>query len=121
MHGMRVVIGSLALGAAYVVTGPQGAHAGSNLCDANRVCIYDRADWVGLLGQRSAGGGLVNVSSGANDLTSSWENKTSTNARFYEHADGKGFCVEMTKRLEDNYVGDAYNDKLTSWATNGGC
>lgn len=98
------------------------ANAGSNLCNANRVCIYVDHEWVGLLGMRSAGGGLVNVSSGANDRTSSWENRTSTNARWYFDASGKGACRDMIAKRELNitwYGGD--NDKLTSWATNKAC
>lgn len=103
-------------------TASLSANAGSNLCSSNRVCIYVDHEWVGLLGTRSAGGGLANVSSGANDKTSSWENKTNTNARWYFDANGAGACRSMIAKSEKNiawYGGD--NDKLTSWATNKAC
>lgn len=121
MKTIRIILSGAAIAAAGLFIAPQTAVAGSNLCDANRVCIYDHANWVALLGQRSAGGGLVNVSSSANDLTSSWENKTGTGARWYEHANGGGFCRSMPSFSEDNYVGDNSNDKLSSWATNRVC
>ena len=117
---VRVTLACIAsIGAIVAVVGT--ASAGSNLCNANRVCIYDHVDWVALLGQRAPGNGLVNVSAGANDRTSSWENKTGTNGRWYQHSNGGGFCRSMLAGRENRYVGDSVNDQLSSWATNRGC
>lgn len=118
---ISILLSSAAVAAAGLFIAPQTAVAGSNLCDASRVCIYDHANWVALLGQRSAGYGLVDVSAPANDLTSSWENKTGTGARWYQHVGGGGFCRSMPRYTEKAYVGDDSNDRLSSWATNGVC
>lgn len=121
---MRRVKLSVLLAAAVLGLGAGGlsASAGSSLCPSNRVCTYVNHEWVGLLGYRAAGGALVNVSSGANDQMSSWENKTATNARWYFNANGGGACRNMLANRELNiswYGGD--NDQMTSWATNGAC
>lgn len=98
------------------------AGAGSNLCDSNRVCIYESNDYVGLLGQRSAGQKRVNVSSKAEDKMDSWENKTSTNARWYHKKTGDGGkCVNMLAKKQDNNINVIDSDELSSWATNGAC
>lgn len=95
--------------------------AGSSLCAAKKVCIYDHADWVGLLGSRTNGGGAVNVASNTNDMMSSWENKTTGHSRWYSAADSSGTCRSMWALYEFNFVGSADSDRLTSWATNGAC
>jgi hypothetical protein len=87
---MRVLASSVLVAAAGVATVPQVAQAGNPLCGASRVCIYDDLNWVGLLGERAAGGGSVNVGSGSNDKMSSWENKTSTNGRWHTDANSSG-------------------------------
>lgn len=97
------------------------AMAGSSLCGSAKVCIYDDLGFTGLLGSRSGGLGAVNVSTPVNDQTSSWENKASSNGRWHTNADSSGVCRTMASKTEKKYVGDADNDKLTSWATNGGC
>lgn len=97
------------------------AHAGSSLCPASRVCIYSNNNYVGLLGYRTAGLGVMNVSSGANDKMSSYENKTGTNARWYHDANAKGSCVNMLAHKSDNDINIIDDNELTSWATNGAC
>ena len=116
---MRIpgLILAAALAGAALVTVPTASTAGSSLCAGARVCIYDDANWVALLGSRAAGGGNANVSTANNDRMTSWENKTKTNARW--HIDGT--CRNMAKSSELYYVTSTYNDKLTSWATNGAC
>lgn len=39
------------------------ANAGSNLCPSKQVCIYEDNNFVGLMGYRRAGLGIMNVSS----------------------------------------------------------
>lgn len=97
------------------------ASAGSSLCVASRACIYDQADFYALLASRGGGGGAVNVATAINDKMSSWENKTSSTARWHTDANSSGTCYTMGSKKESSYVGVTPNDKLTSWATNGGC
>ena len=98
------------------------ASAGSNLCPSARACIYDHSNWVGLLGTRGGGQtNWTNVSSGANDLTSSWENKTTTSGCWAYDSNGAGTRRNLAAGGEASYVGDGNNDKLTSWRTAGGC
>ncbi|MEH0973843.1 hypothetical protein V6U77_22210 [Micromonospora sp. CPCC 205546] len=101
---------------------PAAASAGNpGLCGGTWVCIYDGNNWVGLLGSRDPGGGLVNVSASANDHMDSWENKTNTNAAWcYDH-DGGGNCRTMGKLAEDPNVNFLNSDELSSWRTDRGC
>lgn len=122
---MRFVAGMVAVAAiagSGVIGSAMASNAGSTLCTgSDKVCIYDDLNWVGLLGSRSTTSGAQNVSTGANDKTSSWENERGTGARWYTDANSSGTCRSMPANSEDSYVGDTYNDKLTSWATNGTC
>lgn len=51
----------------------------------------------------------------------SWENRTSTKSAWYYNADGKGSCVNMNARSEDDNINVFDSDELTSWRTNRGC
>lgn len=97
------------------------ASAGSSLCASNKACIYDQADYYSLLSARAGGLGAVNVVSQINDKMSSWENKTTYNARWHSDANSNGTCRTMGSKKESSYVGSSDNDRLTSWATNGKC
>ena len=97
------------------------SNAGSPLCGSSKACIYDQHGFNSLLATKSGGSGRTNVATSINDLTSSWENKTSSNGRWYPNAGSNGLCRDMPSGTELNYVGDSANDKLTSWATTGGC
>lgn len=97
------------------------ANAGSNLCPSKQVCIYEDNNFVGLMGYRRAGLGIMNVSGKNNDIMSSYENKSGTNARWCHDADGKGRCVTMLAYRSDNDINTWDDDELTSWATNGSC
>ncbi len=117
-----VKIGGLILAAGIGLSGAAlVAEAGSNLCASNRVCVYVDANFSGLMGTRSPGGALVNVSSLNNDKMSSWENKTGTNAAFYYGVNGTGTCVTMKAGYEHHYVGAGANDQMSSWRTDRGC
>lgn len=50
-----IIVGAPALISAGAAT---PAVAGSNLCSSSKVCIYMDLNFVGLLGQRSGGGGV---------------------------------------------------------------
>ena len=69
------------------------------------------------MGYRRAGLGIMNVSSKNNDIMSSYENESDTNARWYHDADGKGRCVTMLAYRSDNDINTWDDDELTSWAT----
>jgi hypothetical protein len=118
---MKKVISAGLLTASLVISGSAIASAGSNLCPSNRACIYIDKDFVGLLGYRSGGGGLINLSDGANDKMTSWENKTSNKGAWYEHINGDGFCRNMPIDDEIAEVSGAVNDTMSSWRMNGGC
>lgn len=117
----RTIVAIAALGLAVPVLSMGAAQAGSNLCPSNQVCIYADNGFSGLLGYRRAGLGLMNVSKGSNDKMSSHENKTSTNARWYHDANGRGRCVNMLAHRSDDDINSWDDDELTSWATNGSC
>ena len=97
------------------------ASAGSNLCDPNRACIYDHNNFVALLGTKGPSSGLDNVSSGANDKTDSWENKTSTTGAWYYDANAGGNCNTMGRGDENANLSVFPSDELSSWKTTGGC
>lgn len=97
------------------------AIAGGIDCDANRACIYDGNGFVGIIGERAAGGGVVNVPSSYNDKMDSWENKTNTDAAWYYNANGGGNCREMDSLSEDSNVNVLNSDELSSWRTDRGC
>ncbi len=63
------------------------------------------------MGYRRAGLGIMNVSSKNNDIMSSYENESGTNARWYHDADGKGRCVTMLAYRSDNDINtwDTFN------------
>ncbi|CAB4549971.1 MAG: hypothetical protein F2534_05250 [Actinobacteria bacterium] len=105
----------------FLATNSSSSSAGSNLCPANRVCIYSDNNWVGLLGFRAAKLGIANVSAGANDKTDSWENKTATDARWYYDTNGGGNCHTMARNTERANLAWGPSDELSSWATNGRC
>lgn len=97
------------------------ALAGSSLCPRANVCIYDHDQFNGLLAARSGGQGAVNVGGAINDKMTSWENKSSYNARWYRDANSSGTCNNMARYSENGNVGWWNSDILTSWATDGGC
>ncbi len=99
----------------------QPAQAAAKDCGTNLVCLFEHKDFGGLLGSRRAGLSLMNLSDRANDMMSSWMNRTSRNAAWYQHADGKGKCYTMRQYSIQNYVGWPANDTATSWRTNRGC
>lgn len=109
-----------------LVTAALGAGAGSAsaaLSEVPRgyVGVFKNADYGGLLGYRSGGGGLRNMSPVANDEMSSWTNKTSYAGAWYVHADGQGACYTMNSWTDNRYVGYWFNDQASSWRTNGAC
>lgn len=101
---------------------PGTAMAGnSSYCNGAYNCIYDGANWVTGLGARVGGTVLFNLSSGANDRMSSWENKASQTGAWYTAANGTGSCITMPRNSQNNYIGDLVNDLMSSWKVNGAC
>ena len=95
--------------------------ASPTLCPSNRVCLFDHQDYVGLLGYRQGGGGLVSISSGANDKMSSWSNKTGSHGAWYANQNGGGGCYTMHPNTNNRYVGILFNDQASSWRTDRSC
>ncbi|GAA4755666.1 hypothetical protein GCM10023350_46430 [Nocardioides endophyticus] len=120
---LKVLIGVGALAAAgLAVTPVLGANAAYSDCASNRVCAWQNNHHSGdYLGSRAAGLGIANIQDASNDRTSSWANRTLTNARWFQLANGGGFCITMTNTSSNPDLADSQNDKLTSWATNRGC
>ena len=114
-----LAVAAVATVASAVVATP--AMAGSNLCPASRVCIYTDSGFSGLLGTRSAGGGNSNLSASADNKMDSWENKTTTNAAWYDDPNGGGTCNTMLANRENSYVGFFSRNGMSSWKTNGAC
>lgn len=118
----KTTIGLIAAGSLVVgLTVAQPAQAGSNLCPSSMVCLYEDQSYVALLGYLSGGQPLHNVSSGANDKMSSWENKSSHDGAWFDDANASGTCHNMFALSESPWVGLSSNDKLTSWRTNAHC
>lgn len=97
------------------------AYAGSSLCPAKQVCLYQDNNYSSLLGYRAAGYALMNVTAASNDKMSSWENKSASDARWYHDANGGGKCVNMLSGKSDNDINFLDDNTLSSWATNGHC
>ncbi|QBJ97239.1 hypothetical protein ERC79_15775 [Rhodococcus sp. ABRD24] len=101
---------------------PGTALAGSNLRRVNQVCIYDNQGFGAQLGWRwGTSTNVENMSGTANDKLSSWENRSSAHAAWYEHGNGQGICHTMFAFSENSYVGFADNDEASSWKTRGAC
>jgi hypothetical protein len=119
---MKGILGVIAGCVVAVVAGALSTgSAGSSLCPSSRACIYTDNNYIGLLGYKSGGSGLSNVSAGANDKTDSWENKTSSNGRWYYDVNAGGNCYNMASHTENPNLGWAPSDELSSWAMNGLC
>lgn len=105
------------------VSVPVAAFAGnSQYCSGVWVCLYKDAGYATPLGWRSAGFSLESVSPGANNQTSSWENRTGTNARWYEDQSGGGTCHTMARYSETSMSWPwEGNDNLSSWSGTAGC
>lgn len=120
LHALMAIGAAPLLGAATV--GPVASAANSpNLCDTNRVCILDDLNWDKLMGERTGGGGWVNVTSAtSHDQMSSWSNKTSSRSAWAYDANGMGTCRNMAPKTNNSWVrGDS--DQMDSWKTNGYC
>jgi hypothetical protein len=118
---------NLALGlvAAAVVAGVAAtpAHAGNSAyCSGTWVCVYKNSFFDTPLGYRTAGFTLQNISSANQNQVSSWENRTTSNARWYTNTNGAGTCNNMAKNSELGFMDPfTQNDRMISWAGNGSC
>ena len=118
MGGLAIVAGIVA-GATAI---PTAASAGNpDYCDQAWVCIYRDSWWGAGLGARSAGFPLQNVSAWVDNQTSSWENRTGSNARWYTGLNGSGTCHSMPSGSEVAWLVWGQNDELSSWAGTGLC
>lgn len=97
------------------------SQAGSVLCPAGTACIYVDPGFIGLIAYRQGGQGVQDVAPHEDNKTSSWENKSSQNAAWYDQAGGGGNCFRMDMGTEVSSIRWPSYDKLTSWKTNGTC
>jgi Peptidase inhibitor family I36 len=116
----KLLVTSIIVGSGILGSG-MAASAGSNLCPSDRACIYDDNNFVALLGTKGPDQPLTNVSSGANDKTDSWENKTNTTGAWYYDANGGGKCNTMGRHDENPNLSVFPSDELSSWKTTAGC
>ena len=89
-------------------------------CANNTACLYATTNYQNHIVGQYGGYGLMNIVISRNDSMSSWANKTSRNAAWYEDTNGGGFCRNMPRYSELN-VAWADNDKASSWRTDRGC
>lgn len=101
--------------------GAAPATAALSECPSGTVCLFKDSNFSGLLGYRSGGNGLVNISYANNDEMSSWANKSNWDAAWYSDANGGGSCYDMDSQSTNSYVGYWFNDRASSWRTNTGC
>lgn len=120
--GKKMAIGA-AIATALVGIAVSPAVAGNQIyCSGSWVCVYKNSYFDVPLGYRTAGFSLQNISAANDNEVSSWENKTSTNARWYTGSNGSGTCHTMAKFSELGYMNPfTQNDQMSSWAGNGGC
>lgn len=116
-----VTAGLLGVGAAIAV--PAAAEAGNSAyCTGSWVCVYKNWDFGIGLGYRTSSFSLQNISDANNDEVSSWENRRGATARWYVDANGGGACHTMASYSENSRMNTfTQNDRMSSWAGNGGC
>lgn len=100
------------------------ANAGNGACELGEVCFYWDNNFGGTIYDVvPPSGGVINITSGWNDKTSSWKNRSGAhNARWYTNANGGGICRSMPTLQSRAYMTQSgENDALSSFATNGLC
>lgn len=90
-------------------------------CYSGRVCMWGNNDFQWLIGNRSAGYGVVNLYGDANNQMESWANRTGTHAAGYDGFDGYSNCQTFSKGGNDNNVAPWKADDVSSWRTDRGC
>ncbi|WP_407639827.1 peptidase inhibitor family I36 protein [Austwickia chelonae] len=115
---------AITLGATLGVAVP--SFAAYNECPHRAVCFWNDVNFVNGGGGsgfswRQPGGPLQNISWRNNDRLSSWANRSKTRAAAYRDANGGGWCMNMAPEGKSGWVGEQWNDQVSSWRTNGGC
>ncbi len=116
----NTVLVVLAVVAALMLITVRASAGTGNDCPSNTVCLYNTSTWDTLLGYRGGNQGLSNISAANNDKVSSWWNKSSWNARYYNNSNGGGLCQNMLAGTH-GAAGALTNNAASSWATNGAC
>jgi peptidase inhibitor family I36 len=112
-------VAAVALTAAAATT---GAEATFSDCDPNRSCLWGNNDYIWMLSERAAGGGLQSFNGqDRNNQMDSWGNRTSTNSAGYDSTSGTGDCQTFKFGSNDNNVAFNNSDEVSSWRTNRGC
>jgi hypothetical protein len=121
MNLRRIMSAVVIAGGVAVATPMLAANASWGQCPTDKVCLWQDTNAGGdFLGYRSPGQTWTNISAANDNRTSSWWNNTGTGARWWQLPDRGGFCVPMGAGVQRNYTeGDGFNDKLSSWASNG--
>jgi peptidase inhibitor family I36 len=114
-----IVLVALALAGAAASGGAQAAFSD---CDPNRSCLWGNNDFIWLLSERAAGGGLLSFSGqDRNNQMDSWGNRTTINSAGYDSTSGTGDCQTFQRGSNDNNVSFVNSDEVSSWRTNHGC
>ena len=91
-------------------------------CPTAKVCLFKDWSYGTLLGYRTGGFSLENISDANNDKTSSWKNRSSTNARWYTGSDATGSCNSLNSGSSNSKMNVfTQNDKLSSWSGTRSC
>ncbi|MBB5958623.1 hypothetical protein FHS29_005231 [Saccharothrix tamanrassetensis] len=115
-----VVVGAVSAAVLASGAGVAAAEAStrSDVCGAGRVCIYKYPDFRVKIGERAAGGGVVDIPPALGRQVSSWRNQTRVNAALYEGPGGRGRCITLRALGSD---ADLQGSEVTSWRTDRGC
>ncbi len=103
-----------------IFVGPT-AFASIDECAVGVTCLWDYSNYDTYIGSRPPGGGVRNVSSGANDRTASWANRSAGDAAWYTDANAGGRCFNMLSHTRNPELAFLDRDTLSSWKTNGNC
>lgn len=87
------------------------------LVSGNRTCTYIDAGYQNLLGSRTPGTTLHDITAPLRNELSSWINFTGTGSRFYYDLNGRGTCVPMYAHdMASASSSNPDNDQAESWA-----
>jgi Peptidase inhibitor family I36 len=98
---------------------PAAAAADPSSCPANAVCMYEHANFEGtavysVLGDGFPSGVCAVINTDFDNRISSIVNNTPRNLVWYVDANCQGNSFITTPFSQTAYVGDAFNDRLTS-------
>ncbi|MCT1460039.1 hypothetical protein M3G03_10915 [Aestuariimicrobium sp. p3-SID1156] len=103
------------LGASTAMAGVPGASD----CADKLACVYANPNFITKYEHKGGGAGLTNAT--ADNVMSSFANKTYYNGAWYMGFDGRSSCYNMFKRSTTHELSSWQNDKMSSWRMDHGC